>query len=175
MLCFCLFCCDLKQSQLCRWQGSVLHKWKPVPQIAAKYRPWRRVVSCRLKASCVKWALWVCWVGRLLVVCLYRTPWRVQTKRLDHADLLQHVWRPKLLVSSLSLSVLLNSAGMLLLLARPSTGSIELFQVYEALLQKLFTGVLTTHTSLMVWTSPWSVYVVLCDFNASLYFLTGHL
>lgn len=79
------------------------------------------------------------------------------------------------MVSSLSLSVLLNSAGMLLLLARPSTGSIELFQVYEAPLQKLFTGVLTTHASLMVWTSPWSVYVVLCDFNASLYFLPGQL
>lgn len=147
---------------------------EPVPQTAVKYRPWRRVVSCifSLKASCVKWALWV---GRLLVVCLYRTPWRVQTECLDHADLLQHVWRPKLLVSSLSLSVLLNSAGMLLLLARPSTGSIELFQVYEALLQKLFTCVLTTHTSLMVCTSPWSVYLALCDFNPSLYFLPGHL
>ncbi len=146
MLCFCLFWCDLEQNQLCRWQGSVLHNWKPVPQIAVKYRPWRRVVSCifSLKASCVKWALWV---GRLLVVCLYRTPWRVQTECLDHADLLQHVWRPKLLVSSLSLSVLLNSAGMLLLLARPSTGSIELFQVY-------FMCPHYTHTSLMVCTSP---------------------
>lgn len=85
MMCFCLFWCDLEQSQLCRWQGSVLHNWKPVPQIAVKYRPWRRVVSRRLKASCVKLAFWVCWVGRLLVVCLYRTPWRVQTERLDHA------------------------------------------------------------------------------------------
>lgn len=32
---------------------------------------------------------------RLLVVCLYRTPWRVQTERLDHAGLLQHDWRPE--------------------------------------------------------------------------------
>lgn len=52
----------------------------------------------------------------------------------------------KLLVSSLSLAVLLNSAGMLLMLARPSTDSIELLQVYEAHLQKhRFTGVHTTH------------------------------
>jgi hypothetical protein len=49
-------------------------------------------------------------------------------------------------VSSLSLAVLLNSAGMLLMLARPSTDSIELLRVYEAPLQKhRFTGVLSTH------------------------------